>query len=72
MESAGKILLIGAVVLALVGLVFVALSRLGVTSLPGTVEWRSKDGNVSFYFPIGLMIVLSIVGTIVLNVFFRR
>jgi hypothetical protein len=31
-----------------------------------------RRGNATFYFPIGLMIVLSIVGTIVLNFLFRR
>jgi hypothetical protein len=72
MESAGKVLLIGAVMLAVAGLALVGLSRLGVTSLPGTFRWRSRDGNVSVYVPIGLMIVVSVVGTIVLNLFLRR
>jgi hypothetical protein len=72
MELTGKVLLIGAVVLALAGLLLVGLSRLGVHGLPGTFRWRSSGGNVSVYVPIGLMIVLSVVGTIVLNLFFRR
>ena len=72
MESAGKLVLIGAGVLAAIGLALLGLSRLGVHDLPGTFRWRSGRGNVSVYAPIGLMIVLSIVGTIVLNLFFRR
>jgi hypothetical protein len=72
MTSAGKLILIAAAVLAVVGLLALLLGRLGVHGLPGTVSWRSRSGNVNVYFPIGLMIVASVVGTIVLNVFFRR
>jgi len=70
MEVAGKILLVAAGVLALLGLGALALSWLGVDRLPGTLSWKS--GNATLYIPIGLMVVVSIVGTIVLNVFFRR
>ena len=31
-----------------------------------------RRGNATIYFPIGLMILLSIVGTLVLNILFRR
>ena len=60
----------GAVVLLVLGGLFLLLGRLGIDRLPGDLVFRR--GNASFYFPIGLMIVLSIVGTIVLNVLFRR
>jgi hypothetical protein len=46
------------------------LSRLGVTRLPGDIVFRGK--NVTFYFPLGVSIVLSIVLTVVLNLFSRR
>ena len=72
MEGAAKVILIGAAALALVGLVLLALSRLGVTDLPGTFRWRSRSGNATVYAPVGLMILLSVVGTILLNLFFRR
>jgi quinol-cytochrome oxidoreductase complex cytochrome b subunit len=72
MENAAKVLLISAAVLALIGLALFALARLGVSDLPGTFKWKSKSGNVSVYAPIGLMIVVSVVGTILLNVLFRR
>ena len=71
METAGKILLAAAAVLALVGLGALLLARLGVDRLPGTIDWRPSE-NVRVYVPIGLMIVVSILGTILLNVFFRR
>ena len=38
--------------------------------LPGDLVF--KRGGVTVYFPIGLMILLSVIGTIVLNLFFRR
>jgi hypothetical protein len=72
METAAKLLLIGAAVLAVTGLAILALARLGVTDLPGTFKWRSRDGNATVYVPIGLMIVVSVVGTILLSLFFRR
>ena len=70
METAGKVLLVAAGVLAVVGLGALVLARLGVDRLPATLHWKSE--NVTVVVPIGLMIVLSIVGTIVLNLFFRR
>ena len=69
-ESIGKLLVAGAVVLLVLGGVFVLLGRFGVERLPGDLVF--KRGNLTVYFPIGLMILLSIVGTIVLNVIFRR
>ena len=46
------------------------LARLGVDRLPLTIHWKSD--NVSVYVPVGLMVVVSIVATIVLNVLLRR
>ena len=59
-----------AIVLILVGGLFLLLGRLGMDRLPGDLVFRR--GNATFYFPIGLMILLSVVGTIVLNLVFRR
>ncbi|CAN5665480.1 hypothetical protein BH18ACT11_BH18ACT11_06460 [soil metagenome] len=66
----GKLLIGGAVVLLGLGGLFLLLSRLGMDRLPGDLVFRR--GNARFYFPIGLMILLSVVGTIVLNFVFRR
>jgi len=64
-------LLIGSAVVLLVlgGLLFL-LGRFGVDRLPGDLVFRR--GNFTLYFPIGLMILLSVVGTIILNIVFRR
>jgi len=69
-ETAGKVLLLSAVVLAIVGLGALGLAKLGVDRVPGTLSWKSD--NVTVFVPIGLMLLVSIVGTIVLNVFLRR
>ena len=69
METAGKVLLMSALVLAIVGLGALGLAKLGVERVPGSLSWKSE--NVTVFVPIGLMLLVSIVGTIVLNVFLR-
>ncbi len=70
LESIGKLLIVGALVLLIVGGLFLLLSRFGLDRLPGDLVFRR--GNLTVYFPIGVMIVVSIVGTILLNLFLRR
>ena len=71
METAGKLLLASAFVLAALGIGALVLVRLGVDRLPGTIY--SKPGeNVRVIVPVLLMVVVSVVGTIVLIVLFRR
>jgi hypothetical protein len=70
LESIGKLLIGAAVVLIVLGGLFLLLGRLGIDRVPGNLVFRR--GNATFYFPIGLMILLSIVGTLVLNILFRR
>ena len=59
-----------AFVLLALGAIFLLLGRLGLDRLPGDLVFRR--GGLTVYFPIGLMILLSVVGTILLNVFLRR
>jgi hypothetical protein len=70
LESVGKVLVGGALVLVVLGGLFLLLGRFGLERLPGDLVF--KRGNVTIYFPIGLMILVSIVATILLNLFFRR
>ncbi len=70
LEGIGKLLIGGAVVLLVLGVVFLLLSRFGLDRLPGDLIFRR--GNLTIYAPIGLMILVSIVLTILLNLFFRR
>src|SRR5215212_1697593 len=69
-EGVGKLLIGGAIVLLVLGALFLLLGRLGIDRLPGDLVFRR--GNATFYFPLGLMILISVVGTIVLNLVFRR
>jgi hypothetical protein len=70
LEGIGKLLIGGAVVLLVLGAIFLLLSRFGLDRLPGDLVFRR--GNFTVYAPIGLMIVVSVVLTILLNLFFRR
>jgi len=70
METAGKVLLSMALALAVLGVGALVLAKLGVDRLPATLKWHSE--NVTVLVPIGLMVIVSIVGTILLNVFLRR
>jgi hypothetical protein len=70
LEGIGKLLIGGAVVLLVLGGALYLLGRFGVDRLPGDLVFRR--GNFTLYFPIGLMILLSVVGTIVLNIVLRR
>ena len=56
--------------LASIGLGALGLAKLGVDRVPGTLSWKSD--NVTVFLPIGLMLLVSMVGTILLNVFLRR
>lgn len=70
LENIGKLLIGGAVLLLVVGGLFLLLGRMGLDRLPGDLVFRR--GNATVYFPIGLMILLSLLGTILLNIFLRR
>jgi uncharacterized membrane protein len=70
LEALGKLLIGGAVVLLVLGGLLYLLGRFGVDRLPGDLVF--KRGDFTLYIPIGLMILLSVVGTIVLNIIFRR
>ena len=64
-EQLGKFLLVAGGLIALAGGVMLLVGRLGLGRLPGDLVWRGE--NWSVYVPLGWMIVLSVVLTIVLN-----
>lgn len=66
----GRLLLVGAVVLGLAGLVLLGASALGLGRLPGDVSFGK--GNFRVYVPLATGVVVSVVATVVLNVLFRR
>lgn len=69
-SSIGRILLIIGVIALIAGGIFLLLGKLGVGSTPGDMQWGR--GNVRFFFPLGTSIVLSIILTVLLNLFLRR
>jgi hypothetical protein len=71
MPDLGKLLIIVGGVIVVVGLVLTFGLRIPfLGKLPGDIS--VDRGNVHFYFPIVTGLLLSLVLTLVLNVFFRR
>ena len=70
MDTIGKLLIAVAIAAAIIGLLFLALSQLGLDRMPGDIVVRR--GNFVFYSPLGLSLVLSMLLTIALNLHARR
>jgi hypothetical protein len=70
LETLGKTLLALALVLAICGGVLLLLSSMGLSRLPGDYVYHGK--NVVVYAPFGLMLFLSVLLTILLNLFWKR
>lgn len=70
LEGIGKLLIGGAVVLLVLGIIFFLLGRIGFDWLLGDLVFR-RD-NLIVYAPIGLMILVSVVLTVLLNLFSRH
>lgn len=66
LESTGRVLLVAGFVLLIVGGIVLLLGRVGLDALPGNLRFES--GNLACFTPLGLSCLISIVGTIVLNV----
>jgi hypothetical protein len=69
LDSLGKMLLIGGLVIAALGLLMLLISRLGLGRLPGDIFIQRE--NVTFYFPLVTMLIISILLTVILNIFRR-
>jgi hypothetical protein len=70
LSGVGRLLLILAVVIAVVGLVLLLAGRGVIPRLPGDISFGR--GNARFFFPLGTSILVSVVLTVVLNLFLRR
>ncbi|HEV8336550.1 MAG TPA: DUF2905 domain-containing protein [Candidatus Polarisedimenticolia bacterium] len=70
-ESLGKLLmLMGAILLGL-GALFTLAGRIGwLGKLPG--DFRFERGGFSFYFPLATSLLLSILLTLIINLFRRH
>lgn len=70
-ESFGKMLLLFGLFLVIIGGIMLAGGKLsGLGRLPGDIMFQR--GNFSFYFPVVTSIILSLLLTIILNIFLRR
>jgi hypothetical protein len=70
MAQLGKMLLFGGLALAAVGLALMLGDRLGLGRLPGDLVWKRRDTTV--YFPWVTSLLVSVILTVLLNVFLRR
>jgi hypothetical protein len=66
-DPVGRLLIIGGIVLAGLGLLIVVAPNLAIGRLPGDIH--IDRGNVQIFIPFGTMILVSVVLTILLNVF---
>jgi hypothetical protein len=70
MVQLGKMLLFGGLVLAGTGVLLIFGERLGLGRLPGDLLWKRR--NTTVYFPWVTSLIVSVVLTVLLNVFLRR
>jgi hypothetical protein len=66
----GRILLVVGLIVAGVGLLLVLGVRLPFGNLPGDIRIEGERGSI--FIPLATMIVVSILLTVVLNLFLRR
>ena len=62
-----KLLIILGIVILVIGLLYPYIKKLGLGQLPGDIMFKS--GNSTFFFPIVTCIIISIVLTIIFNLF---
>ena len=62
-----KILIILGIVILVIGLLYPYIKRIGLGQLPGDVIFKS--GNSTFIFPVVTCIIISVVLTIIFNLF---
>ena len=65
-----KFLIYAGIVLILAGLAFPLFQKLGLGRLPG--DLYVKQENFSFYFPLATCLILSLVLTLIVNLFGRK
>ncbi len=71
METLGRLLLLFGGILVLVGLVLIVVGKVPwLGKMPGDI--RIERENFSFYFPVVTCIVVSVILTLILNLFLRR
>ncbi len=69
METFGKMMLIIGGAVMVIGLVILLAGRLGLGRLPGDIYIQRE--NLTFYFPLATMLIISLIITVLLNLFRR-
>ena len=62
-----KILIIIGIILFIVGLLYPYIKKIGLGQLPGDILF--KTGNSTFFFPVMTCLIISIILTIIFNLF---
>tara|TARA_B100002052_G_C15727413_1_gene527029 strand:- start:313 stop:513 length:201 start_codon:yes stop_codon:yes gene_type:complete len=62
-----KILIIIGIILLTIGILYPYIKKIGLGQLPGDIIFKS--GNSTFFFPIVTCIVISIVLSVIFNLF---
>ena len=62
-----KILIIFGIILLIIGLLYPYIKKLGLGQLPGDILF--KTGNSTFFFPVMTCLIISIILTIIFNLF---
>ena len=62
-----KILIILGIVILVIGLLYPYIKKIGLGQLPGDVIFKS--GNSTFLFPVVTCIIISVILTIIFNLF---
>ena len=67
-EGVGRLLLLGGIILGVLGVILILAPNLPfIGRLPGDI--RIKTDNVRIYLPLGTMLIVSVVLTVLLNLF---
>ncbi len=67
----GKLLLILGIGITVLGLLFMLGDKIPwLGRLPGDISYRGK--NITFYFPLGTSLLISIILSLILYLFFRK
>ena len=62
-----KILIIIGIILLIIGLLYPYIKKLGLGQLPGDILF--KTGNSTFFFPVMTCLIISVILTIIFNLF---
>lgn len=69
-ESVGKAFFVIGAMTCLIGLLFLLLAKAGFTKLPG--DLRIEKEGFTLFFPIVTCLIISVILTILFNIFTRR